>query len=147
MYLFTNGLFTRQILDVIRGAKKASCWRPSLSVGDISMLLFRMMKVAVRGRCSGGILALTFNLVKWFVRFFFSYHNFNRIEGHVWLLISWEEGKIKEKQRVKRTYFTGGPVVKASPPSAGHAVQSLVRQLRSHMPLGQKPKQKIEMIL
>ena len=43
---------------------------------------------------------------------------------------------------MKRTYFPGGPVVKASPPSAGHVVQSLVRQLRSHMPPGQKPKQK-----
>ena len=63
--------FTRQILDVIWGAKKAFCWKASLSVGDISMLLFRMMKVTVRWRCSGGILALTFNLVKRFVRIFF----------------------------------------------------------------------------
>lgn len=56
-------------------------------------------------------------------------------------------GKIREEQRVKRTYFPGGPVAKASPPSAGHAVQSLVKQLRSHMPLGQNPKQRTEMIL
>ena len=63
--------FIRQILDVIWGAKKAFCWKASLSVGDISMLLFRMMKVTVRWRCSGGILALTFNLVKRFVRIFF----------------------------------------------------------------------------
>ena len=36
--------------------------------------------------------------------------------------------------------FPGGPVVKTSPSNEGGAVPSLVGKLRSHMPLGQKPK-------
>ena len=36
--------------------------------------------------------------------------------------------------------FSGGPVVKTLPSSAGGAVRSLVGKLRSHMPHGQKTK-------
>ena len=36
--------------------------------------------------------------------------------------------------------FPGGPVVKISPFTAGVQVQSLVGELRSHMPRGQKTK-------
>ena len=36
--------------------------------------------------------------------------------------------------------FPGGPVVKTLPPNAGAQVPSLVRELRSHTPRGQKTK-------
>ena len=37
-----------------------------------------------------------------------------------------------------RRDFIGGPIVKTSPSSTGVQVQSLVKVLRSHVPLGQK---------
>ena len=43
--------------------------------------------------------------------------------------------------------FPGVPVIGISPSSAGVWVPSLVGELRSHMPLGQKPKHKAEAIL
>ena len=44
--------------------------------------------------------------------------------------------------------FLGSPVVKTSPSNAGVRVRSLVGELRSHVPLGQKnPKYKTEAIL
>ena len=43
--------------------------------------------------------------------------------------------------------FPGYPVIKTSPSNAGAWVQSLVRELRYHMPQGQKSKHKTEAIL
>ena len=43
--------------------------------------------------------------------------------------------------------FPGGPMVKTLPSNAGVPVQSLVGELRSHMPCNQKPKHKAEAIL
>ena len=51
---------------------------------------------------------------------------------------------------LKREYlgdFPGCPVVKTSPSNAGAWVQSLVRELRYHIPWGQKSKHKTEAIL
>ena len=48
---------------------------------------------------------------------------------------------------LKNRDFPGSPVIKTSPSNAVGAGSSLVRQLRSHMPPGQKPKQKTETML
>ena len=55
----------------------------------------------------------------------------------------------REEPNMKTWDFTGGPVVRTSPSKARVQVQSLVGELRSHMPQGQKKKKKhkIETIL
>ena len=49
---------------------------------------------------------------------------------------------------MKTGYFTCCPMVKTSPSSAGRVlVQSLARELKSHIPLGQKTKNVKERIV
>ena len=59
-----------------------------------------------------------------------------------------ETKSLSDKQN-KRHYwdFPGGPAVETSLPMQGVRVQSLVRELGSHMPCGQKAKTKTEAIL
>lgn len=43
--------------------------------------------------------------------------------------------------------FSGSPVDKTSPSNAGHTVQSVVGELRSHILCGKRPEHKTETIL